>query len=81
MSYNRRRYETLRRLGVEQLPAIPTGSEWHEHRHSSRHPFQGDLPVRTMPVPGRRCPNCLGKGQTVWVIPGKRCPQCQTAVN
>jgi len=33
------------------------------------------------PVPGRRCPSCLDKGETVWVIPGKDCPQCGTSVN
>jgi len=33
------------------------------------------------PVPGRRCPSCLGRGDTVWVIPGKCCPQCGTPVN
>ncbi len=38
-------------------------------------------PIITMPVPGRRCPRCLERGQTVWVIPGKCCPQCGTEVN
>lgn len=33
------------------------------------------------PVPGRRCPSCLERGDTVWVIPGKCCPQCGTPVN
>ena len=33
------------------------------------------------PVPGRRCPACLDRGDTVWVIPGKCCPQCGTPVN
>ena len=33
------------------------------------------------PVPGRRCPNCLEKGETVWVIPGTNCPICNTPVN
>lgn len=32
-------------------------------------------------VPGRRCPSCMSRGQTIWVIPGKRCPQCGTEVN
>lgn len=32
-------------------------------------------------VPGRKCPACLAKGETVWVIPGKCCPQCGTPVN
>lgn len=32
-------------------------------------------------VPGRRCPACLERGDTVWVIPGKCCPQCGTPVN
>ena len=32
-------------------------------------------------VPGRRCPACLERGQTVWVIPGKCCPTCGTPVN
>ncbi len=50
MSYNRHRHEQLRRLGVEQLPAIHTTPDWPEHRHAPHHPFNGDLPVRTMPV-------------------------------
>ena len=33
------------------------------------------------PVPGRRCPACLERGDTVWVIPGKCCPICGTPVN
>ncbi|KAF2650153.1 hypothetical protein K491DRAFT_148458 [Lophiostoma macrostomum CBS 122681] len=37
--------------------------------------------VTTMPVPGRRCPCCLERGDTVWVIPGKCCPVCGTPVN
>ncbi|KAF1999404.1 hypothetical protein P154DRAFT_231512 [Amniculicola lignicola CBS 123094] len=37
--------------------------------------------VNTVPVPGRRCPCCLEKGDTVWVIPGKCCPQCGTPVH
>jgi hypothetical protein len=32
-------------------------------------------------VPGRRCPACLERGDTVWVIPGKCCPVCGTPVN
>ncbi|KAI6791227.1 hypothetical protein KC366_g1564 [Hortaea werneckii] len=79
MPYNTQRRETLCRLGIEQLPAIMDEPEWDNHQ-----PVQGfphGLPVRTMPVPGRRCPACLSRGQTVWVIPGKRCPQCGTEVN
>lgn len=34
-----------------------------------------------LPVPGRRCPSCLERGDTVWVIPGKCCPVCGTPVN
>ena len=40
-----------------------------------------DEGVITNPVPGRRCPACLERGDTVWVIPGKCCPQCGTPVN
>lgn len=32
-------------------------------------------------VPARRCPACLERGQTVWVVPGKDCPQCGTPVS
>ena len=31
-------------------------------------------------VPGRRCPTCLERGDTVWVIPGNCCPECETPV-
>ncbi|KAA8616769.1 hypothetical protein Ptr902_11519 [Pyrenophora tritici-repentis] len=45
-------------------------------------PYMSNLGgVRTWPVPGRRCPACLERGDTVWVIPGKCCPQCGTPVN
>ncbi|KAF2682860.1 hypothetical protein K458DRAFT_306573 [Lentithecium fluviatile CBS 122367] len=37
--------------------------------------------ITSMPVPSRRCPACLERGQTVWVIPGKCCPECGTPVN
>jgi hypothetical protein len=33
------------------------------------------------PVPGRRCPACLERGDSVWVIPGNSCPVCGTPVN
>ena len=32
------------------------------------------------PTPGRRCPACLERGDTVWVIPGQCCPACGTPV-
>ncbi|RMY56976.1 hypothetical protein D0865_03363 [Hortaea werneckii] len=79
MPYNTQRRETLCRLGIEQLPAIMDEPEWDNHQPVQFFPH--GLPVRTMPVPGRRCPACLSRGQTVWVIPGKRCPQCGTEVN
>ena len=94
MSYNQRRYETLRRLRIEQLPTLRMSNDADQDHLTSF----GDLPVRSTPVsincysylrsdnnnvqvPGRKCPNCAAKGQTVWVIPGKRCPQCGTQVN
>jgi hypothetical protein len=33
------------------------------------------------PTPGRRCPACLERGDTVWVIPGNSCIICGTPVN
>lgn len=47
MSYNRRRYETLRRLGVEQVPTL---RHPRAHIESQRRHYDIDLPVRTMPV-------------------------------
>ncbi|EDU50812.1 predicted protein [Pyrenophora tritici-repentis Pt-1C-BFP] len=41
----------------------------------------GIHPYSQPKVPGRRCPACLERGDTVWVIPGKCCPQCGTPVN
>ena len=29
-----------------------------------------------LPIPGIKCPKCLEKGKTVWVIPGKNCREC-----
>ncbi|RMZ66837.1 zinc finger transcription factor ace1 [Pyrenophora seminiperda CCB06] len=43
--------------------------------------YDDDEGITTVPVPGRRCPACLERGDTVWVIPGKCCPQCGTPVN
>ncbi|KAK0867187.1 hypothetical protein LTS02_004354 [Friedmanniomyces endolithicus] len=66
MSYNRHRHEQLRRLGVEQLPAIHTTPDWPEHRHAPHHPFNGDLPVRTMPAAGAQtaCPRARPYGSS-----------------
>lgn len=98
MAYDLKRYDTLTKLGIEQLPPM------HCLELETHQAFVSNLPVRTMPVshlavdttalleqdheliielqvPGRKCPNCLSRGQTVWVIPGKRCPQCGTEVN
>jgi hypothetical protein len=47
----------------------------------SRGQQDGDGKPIQNPVPGRRCPACLERGDTVWVIPGKCCPQCGTPVN
>lgn len=49
MSYNVHRYNTLCRLGIEELPPLPEPCDAHRHRHR----FFGDLPVRTMPVSAR----------------------------
>lgn len=46
MSYNRRRYETLHRLGIEQLPTL----RYRSAREEPRDQPDFDLPVRTMPV-------------------------------
>ncbi|KAK5174107.1 uncharacterized protein LTR77_001187 [Saxophila tyrrhenica] len=82
MTYNSRQRETLHRLGIKQLPTLQASRYTPELDDPFRSTFViGDLPVRTMPVPGRRCPACAAKGETVWVIPGKRCPQCGTQVN
>ncbi|QIW98169.1 hypothetical protein AMS68_003687 [Peltaster fructicola] len=77
MTYDLHRLDTLSRLGIEQLPEISIdGCEDFTKPHIG--PL---LAIRTRPVPGRKCPNCLSRGQTVWVIPGKRCPQCGHEVN
>ncbi|CAK4032829.1 Hypothetical predicted protein [Lecanosticta acicola] len=77
MTYNQQRNEALQRLGIEQLPTLYAPPE-----HIDTCPlFEQSLPVRQMPVPGRRCPSCLAQGKTQWVIPGKRCPKCGTEVN
>lgn len=50
MSYKTHRYETLRKLGIEQLPAIINEPDWNEHAHEHRQALGRGLPVRTMPV-------------------------------
>ncbi|KAF2146514.1 uncharacterized protein K452DRAFT_294082 [Aplosporella prunicola CBS 121167] len=74
---NVRRQEILERLGIEQLPPLMPGEEY-AHAEPER---GGSVPMVMLPVPGRKCPACLAKGETVWVIPGKCCPQCGTPVN
>ena len=54
--------------------------EWGLSSPPKPHSY-ASLPLQNMPVPGRKCPNCLSKGDTVWVIPGKCCPECGTEVN
>lgn len=50
MSYNRRRHEALRRLGIEQLPTLRIATLSHDD-----HLAHGvGLPVRTMPVSYKR---------------------------
>ena len=44
-------------------------------------PNDGNSGIKYVPVPGKRCPACFEKGETVWVIPGKCCPDCGTPVN
>lgn len=46
MTYSLRRVETLRRLGVEQLPDLCVEPNYDEMTT----PLRGKLPVRTMPV-------------------------------
>ena len=46
MSYSRRRHEILRKLGIEQLPAL----RMVDAPEQSDGLFFGDLPFRTMPV-------------------------------
>ncbi|KAF2769542.1 hypothetical protein EJ03DRAFT_312272 [Teratosphaeria nubilosa] len=71
--HSRHIHRTLRRKQISSSEQ----AEWDIGRyHSDCH-----LPIRTMPVPGRRCPTCLAKGVTIWVIPGKRCSNCGTEVN
>ena len=73
------------------LIRVYSGLEWCLNSPPKSHAFVS-LPIQSSPasppsepvnqqVPGRKCPTCLGKGQTVWVIPGKCCPQCGTPVN
>ncbi|KAL0257252.1 hypothetical protein SLS55_008062 [Diplodia seriata] len=82
MSFNQfnniRRHEILERLGIEQLPALMPGQEHPDVEPEERRP---EVPLVMLPVPGRKCPSCLAKGETVWVIPGKCCPACGTPVN
>ncbi|GAB7328202.1 hypothetical protein MBLNU13_g00225t1 [Cladosporium sp. NU13] len=88
--YSASRLQTLCRLGVEQLPSFCADRDFDDMgpfssgkraQYEGVSPLAGTIPVRTMPVPGKRCQACIARGQTVWVIPGKRCPQCGTEVN
>ncbi|KAK3350257.1 hypothetical protein B0T25DRAFT_262978 [Lasiosphaeria hispida] len=34
--------------------------------------------IRTLMLPGVRCPTCAANGSEVWVIPGRACGYCRT---
>ncbi|KAK0710145.1 hypothetical protein B0T26DRAFT_755255 [Lasiosphaeria miniovina] len=34
--------------------------------------------IRSIMLPGVRCPTCAAKGEEVWVIPGRACGYCRT---
>ncbi|PIB00770.1 hypothetical protein CB0940_01211 [Cercospora beticola] len=84
MTYTAKRYETLKRLGIEQLPPLhacsTNESDTSDNTFAIINPLTSTMPIRERPVPGRRCPTCAARGATVWVIPGKRCPSCGTEV-
>ena len=62
------------------LSRIYNSLEWGLSSPPKPHSYTS-LPLQNMPVPARKCPKCLAKGKTVWVICGKCCPYCGTAVN
>ncbi|KAL2158802.1 hypothetical protein VTH06DRAFT_3994 [Thermothelomyces fergusii] len=40
-------------------------------------PRQGEARgIRSLPLPGIRCPKCAENGEEVWVIPGLLCGRC-----
>ncbi|KAF2835559.1 hypothetical protein M501DRAFT_1060835 [Patellaria atrata CBS 101060] len=79
MSSSHQRNEIMARLGIEQLPVLIAADPDDENTWEQ---LQQPAPMtQMMTVPGRKCPNCLAKGQTVWVIPGKCCPECGVPVN
>ncbi|KAF2085683.1 hypothetical protein K490DRAFT_67563 [Saccharata proteae CBS 121410] len=77
VNHNLHRQQMLKQLGIEQLPPLVLGSKDMQPESESN----VDAHTVVMPVPGRKCPACLSKGETVWVIPGKCCPACGTPVN
>ncbi|KAJ9623552.1 hypothetical protein H2203_005814 [Taxawa tesnikishii (nom. ined.)] len=78
MSQNFLRHQILASLGIEQLPTLIAQDEPMDD--SLEAPLSIPSMI-TLPIPGKKCPACAAKGQTVWVIPGKQCPQCRTEVN
>ncbi|KAL9534668.1 hypothetical protein SMMN14_00322 [Sphaerulina musiva] len=86
MTYNAQREERLRRLGIEQLPPLTACSSFESDTSTCSLIAEtssltiGMSGVRERPVPGKKCPSCISRGQTIWVIQGKRCPQCGTEV-
>ncbi|KAL1888311.1 hypothetical protein Sste5346_009636 [Sporothrix stenoceras] len=42
-------------------------------------PSNGSEGIRSVPLPGVRCPKCAKDGKEVWVIPGRACGYCGTA--
>ncbi|KAF2172503.1 hypothetical protein M409DRAFT_17737 [Zasmidium cellare ATCC 36951] len=81
MSYSPEQHAILLSLGIEQLPAVLCSPQDDEVELELAQTFTDTPPIRRMPVPGKRCPDCLNRGQVVWVIPGKKCQKCGREVN
>jgi len=84
MSLNLRQCDILYRPDIQRSGAIVAKDEMLHSEPKGVVTFHANIDrpnLRMIPVPGRKCPVCLAKGQTVWVVPGKRCPKCGTEVN
>ncbi|KAK0707302.1 hypothetical protein B0H67DRAFT_647497 [Lasiosphaeris hirsuta] len=58
---------------------LPSGRPLHYRDYDSDALFVWtDEGIRTLMLPGVRCPTCAANGSEVWVIPGRACGYCRT---
>ncbi|KAF2436626.1 hypothetical protein EJ08DRAFT_674492 [Tothia fuscella] len=75
MALNFRRQQIMERLGIKQAPSVNVMEESTSH---TDHGFE--IPVRTVPLPDRKCHGCAERGQESWIRAGGHCSNCAPSI-